>query len=278
MLQDIGTHRFENKYKSGIKGDVNDILLYYNADKILIKRIPNQNSYTLPTLGDFPHLKSQELKFLFSVDDKNCFLLLSNLSITTEFEYENIFQMRTFEFHDLRWMGILGFQLNNWYRENQYCGKCGTLTDHKVDERALACSGCGNIIYPKLSPVVITAVTDGDYILLARGVGFRGSFFSILAGFVEIGETLEQAVAREIKEEVGVDVKNIRYYKSQPWPFSSSMMMGFVAEADRNQPIIIDPVEISEAGWFHRNNLPEYPTDVSIAGEMIAKFAKNELI
>jgi NAD+ diphosphatase len=120
-------------------------------------------------------------------------------------------------------------------------------------------------------------ITSGDKILLARNTRFRNNYYSVLAGYVDIGESLEQTVAREVMEEAGITIKNLKYYKSQPWPFSGSLMIGFFAEADDTQPLIIDPVEIAEAGWYTRGNLPDHPTNISIAGEMIELFENGRV-
>jgi NAD+ diphosphatase len=165
----------------------------------------------------------------------------------------------------------------SWYAHNKFCGKCGGLTVLKNDERAISCPSCQTTIYPKISPAIIVAIFSNDKILLARGVNFRDGFYSLVAGYVDIGESIEDAVVREVKEEVGLDIKNIRYYKSQPWPFSGSMMIGFIAEADDTQPIRIDEREIIDAAWFSHTNLPNHPQNRSIAGEIIEKFVKGEL-
>jgi len=142
----------------------------------------------------------------------------------------------------------------------------------------MECSSCNTIVYPKISPAIIVAIICKDKILLARNTNFPGAWYSLLAGYADVGETLEETLIREVKEEVGLDVTNIRYYKSQPWPLSGSMMIGFIAKADDSQPICIDGHEIAEAAWFTRYNLPNYPSTLSIAGELIDKFAKGELI
>jgi NAD+ diphosphatase len=164
----------------------------------------------------------------------------------------------------------------NWYSQNKYCGKCGSKTEKKTDERAIACSNCNTSIYPKISPAIIVAITCNNKILLASNSNFPANWFSLIAGYADIGESLEETVIREVKEEVGLDVKNIRYYKSQPWPYSGSMMIGFFAKADDTQPIYPDKKEIMEAHWFTKDNLPNHPTNISIAGEMIELFAKSE--
>jgi NAD+ diphosphatase len=131
------------------------------------------------------------------------------------------------------------------------------------------------MVYPKISPAIIVAIVCNDKILLAHSNNFPGKWYSLIAGYTDIGESLEEAVMREVKEEVGLEVKNIRYYKSQPWPFSSSMMIGFFAEADDAQRIQTDNKEISHAAWFNRGNLPDHPAQISIAGEMIDKFEQG---
>jgi NAD+ diphosphatase len=165
----------------------------------------------------------------------------------------------------------------NWYTLNKFCGKCGSKTTEKPDERAIICLDCNTVLYPKISPAVIIAIICNDKILLAHNANFQSNWYSLVAGFVDVGESLEEAAIREIKEEVGLDVKNIRYYKSQPWPHSGSMMIGFIAEADDKQPICIDNKEITEAAWYTRGNLPNHPLLLSIAGEMIEKFEKGIL-
>jgi NAD+ diphosphatase len=166
----------------------------------------------------------------------------------------------------------------NWYSQNRFCGKCGTAMQHRTDERALTCPSCNTSVFPKISPAIIVAIICRDKILLARNSNFPGRWYSLIAGYADIGESLEETLEREVREEVGLNVTNIRYYKSQPWPLSGSMMIGFTAEADDSQKIVIDEREITEASWFTRGSLPEYPSSaISIAGEMIDKFNRGEL-
>lgn len=169
------------------------------------------------------------------------------------------------------WIAGLGHQLVSWHRNHRFCGRCGCRTEDKRDERAKHCPDCGLINYPRLSPAVIVAVVKDDEILLARNKRFRGPFFSVLAGFVEPGETLEECVAREIFEEVGLRVGNIRYFGSQPWPFPDSLMVGFTADY-RGGEISLDGKEIAEAAWFARDGLPQIPPRISIARQLIDAF------
>ena len=277
MIQDIFPHRFSNHYTTYQAIGENDCILHYHENSLLLKTMGD--SLTIPRKKDFPEITGQtEYIFLFALDEVPCFLVWDELKAdVAHFVYQEITSFRTLQQQEIAWILMAGFHLLNWYAQNRYCGKCGTKTRHKPDERALECPGCQNVIYPKISPAIIVAIVCGNKILLARGSNFRGSWYSLIAGYADVGESLEDTVKREVKEEVGLDVRNIRYYKSQPWPLSGSMMIGFVAEADDQQPVSVDRREIAEAAWFTRGNLPEYSMRLSIAGEMIEKFDKGEL-
>jgi NAD+ diphosphatase len=161
--------------------------------------------------------------------------------------------------------------LVHWSSRHQFCGKCGGSTANRPEERAKICNNCHTVYYPVLSSAIIVAVTRGDQLLLAHTQRFRRKFYSVLAGFVEIGETFEQAVAREVMEEVGIEVKNIQYFGSQPWPFPDSLMIGFTAEYAGGE-IAIDGVELDDANWFTVDNMPPVPPTFSIAGKLIRWF------
>ena len=163
------------------------------------------------------------------------------------------------------------FQIVEWDRTHQFCGACATPTEQLPTERAKRCSRCGLTTFPRLSPAVIVRVTRGDTILLGRAQNFPAAFYSVLAGFVEPGESLEETVEREIEEEVGIRVRNIRYFGSQPWPFPHSLMIGFTAEYAGGE-IRIQESELADAGWFTRDNLPSIPPPLSIARRLIDSF------
>jgi len=175
---------------------------------------------------------------------------------------------------EIIWAAGTANQLATWNRNHQYCGRCGASCEDKQDERAKICPACGLVNYPRLSPAVIVAVMKDNKILLARNKRFRLPFFSVLAGFVEPGETLEACVKREIQEEVGIFVKNIRYYGSQPWPFPDSLMVGFVADYAGGE-IKVDDTEITEADWFMPEDLPRIPPRISIARQLIDWFTDH---
>ncbi|MGZ8267247.1 MAG: NAD(+) diphosphatase [Burkholderiales bacterium] len=161
------------------------------------------------------------------------------------------------------------YQILEWDLNHRYCGRCGTPTVQRSDERARACPGCGRSSYPPISPAVMVLVTDGARrVLLARKPGFPKGRYSAVAGFVEPGEMLEDTVARETREEVGVNVKNIRYFGSQPWPFPHSLMIAFTAEYAGGE-VRPDGIEIEEARWFDVEELPHLPPPISISRRLI---------
>ncbi|MBP1616593.1 MAG: diphosphatase [Bacteroidetes bacterium] len=277
MIQDIFPHHFNNQFLTDKKIKADDYVLHFSDNKLLMKVIGI--GFELPRKKDFPEINGDaEATFLFTLDDISCFMLWNDLPIKeSTFCYKEINFFRTLSQPETAWISLVGFHLHHWYAEHHFCGKCGAKTKHKVDERAVFCPECNTLFFPKISPAIIVAITAGNKILLANNANFRPGWFSLVAGYVDVGETLEETVLREVKEEVGLEVKNIRYFASQPWPLSGSLMVGFTAEADEFQPILIDGKEITEAAWFERGNLPSRPTNISIAGEMLDKFERGEL-
>jgi NAD+ diphosphatase len=161
-----------------------------------------------------------------------------------------------------------------WYRTHRYCSRCGASNDRHTRLEAMVCTKCGQLHFARLSPAVIVLIQRGQEILLGRSPHFKDGVYSTLAGFVEPGETLEQCVHREIYEEVGVRVTNLRYFGSQPHPFPSSLMVGFVADWISGE-IRIDPVELEDARWFTSTDLPDLPHSMSIARELIEDFLRR---
>jgi NAD+ diphosphatase len=164
-------------------------------------------------------------------------------------------------------------QIVDWARSHRFCGRCGERTEASTVDRSMRCPACSSLAFPRLAPAMITLVTRGEpgpdqEALLARGVQFRLPMYSCLAGFVEPGESLEQAVVREVREEVGVIVDDVRYWGSQPWPFPHSLMIGFTARWSSGE-IVIDPSEIVDAQWFRKCDMPAIPPGISIARKLI---------
>lgn len=277
MIQDIFPHRFSNQYLANQQPGENDYILHYQGNTLLLKT--NGDELAIPRKKDIPEISvEKEYLFLFSLNEVPCFLFFDDLIVDkSQFVQMDISFFRTTTQYEIGWISLVGLHLRNWYQQNRFCGKCGTKTQHKNDERAVLCPSCNTVVYPKISPAIIVAIISNDKILLAHNANFVGNWYSLIAGYVDVGETLEETVMREVKEEVGLDVRNIRYYKSQPWALSGSVMIGFIAEADENQPICIDGKEIAEAAWFTKETLPNHPSEISIAGEMINKFERGEL-
>jgi len=196
---------------------------------------------------------------------------LADESLPAGMDFKDLRQVYGLLEEDLFVLGGRAVQIVEWDRTHQYCGRCGSRTQTKETERAKVCPRCGLHNFPRLSPAIIVAVERGDAILLARSAHFPQGLFSVLAGFVEPGETIEECVVREVKEEVGITVGNVRYFGSQPWPFPNSLMLGFTAEYVDGE-LELDPSEIAEAGWFRADSLPSIPGRISIAGRMIRWF------
>ncbi len=277
MINDIAPHRFNNSYIAHQCPSQDAYLLYYRGNTLLWK-VENEE-YELTRRNDFPEsLDEKEIVFLFVLDETPCFLYTGELEEQVPgCQYKDISFFRTQERQELAWASIAGYHLKNWYEQNRFCGKCGSLNTHKSDERAMVCTSCKQIVYPKISPAIIVAIISNDKLLLARNSNFPSAWYSLVAGYADIGESLEECVIREVKEEVGLDVWNIRYYKSHPWPLSGSLMVGFIAEANENQAICVDHNEIAEAAWFTRDSLPNHPPRLSISGEMIELFVQGKL-
>lgn len=199
---------------------------------------------------------------------------LADESLPAGMDFKDLRQVYGLLEEDLFVLGGRAVQIVEWDRTHQYCGRCGSRTRPKEKERAKICPQCGLHSFPRLSPAIIVAVERGEEILLARSAHFPRGLFSVLAGFVEPGETIEECVVREVKEEVGITVGNIRYVGSQPWPFPNSLMLGFTAEYVEGE-LELDSTEIAEAGWFRADSLPSIPGQISIAGRLIKGFLEK---
>lgn len=272
MLNEINPGIFDNQYFHNHEISEDDFLLCYRENQVLLKK--SGDDYEIPRKRDFTESIESPV-YLFSINSTHCFGVAEFHESHSSFEYHDIFILRNLKSKEFAWIGAVGYQLMTWYNTNRYCGRCGSTTELKQEERAIVCPGCKLVTYPKIAPAVIVAITCNNKILLAKGKNYKGDFYALIAGYVDIGESIEETVVREVKEEVGLDIKNLKYFKSQPWPFSSSIMLGFTAEADEEQQIIIDEKEIAEAGWFERGNLPNHASEVSISGHLIAAFEKG---
>ncbi len=165
-------------------------------------------------------------------------------------------------------------QLLHWLRDHQFCGRCGQAMTTRCGEHARVCEPCDLQVYPRIAPCVIVLVTRGEELLLARSANYPGDMYSTLAGFIEAGESAEETLVREVREEVGVEIDNIRYFRSQSWPFPSQLMLGYFAYYAGGD-IVCDPTEIADARWYHYRDLPHVPPAYSVAGQLIGHYIQQ---
>lgn len=251
----------------------------FHNSKLLIK--VNNDTVSIPNKEDLTVLEIQLKREIYigMLDNSPCFAAeFTNdpLSLPVGFDHMSLRELFIKSEDDIFRVAGRAYQIMNWVRTHQFCGKCGVPNKNKVGELAKECPSCGTISFPRISPAVIVAIVKKDKILLARNINFPTSFYSVLAGFVEPGETLEECVKREVKEEVGIEVKNIKYFGSQSWPFPDSLMIAFTAEY-ANGEITVDNMEISHADWFSCCNMPvKIPGKKTIAGRLIEWFLEQK--
>lgn len=253
----------------------NSTTLWFLFDKsnLLIKEIDNR--IVIPESEDIDKIMDSinNQHYIGSLEGHPCYAAScpDNLVFPEGMKFYSLRKLFGIIDESLFWAASRALQIVDWDVTHKFCGACGTTTTKKVDENAKVCPNCGLISYPRISPAIIVAITRGDEILLAKNKGFRANFYSVIAGFVEPGETLEECLKREVREEVGIEVKSINYFGSQPWPFPNSLMVGFTAEYDKGE-IIIGEDELLEAAWYTVDNLPPIPNKISIAGRLIDWF------
>ena len=248
----------------------------FRKDKLLV----NQDSSTLRIphavkLSEFG-LTALRQQYLGKLDGQHCY----SAEISEEADapegmlFEGLRQVYGRLDEDLFWLAARAVQIVDWDRSHQYCSRCGAPLKAKNTERAKECPTCGLLHFPRLAPAIIVLVERGNQLLLARSRHFMPGLYSVIAGFVEPGETLEEAVVREVREEVGIVVKSIHYFGSQPWPFPHSLMIGFTATYAGGD-IFLSDSEIEDAGWFTSQNLPALPGKISIARKLIDGFLQK---
>ncbi|MCL1976343.1 MAG: NAD(+) diphosphatase [Firmicutes bacterium] len=285
MLHNIKPHEYHCDFLPRPPVQKKDHLLLFEGEHILTKR--KHDRLTLPIFCDLLYAKhwSKEARYLFSVDDTAYYdVPVSQLSQEygkkegerESMQYIPVSSLRTFEPAYLAFAAITGYHLHFWYTHNHFCGACGREFTHAKNERALLCPHCGYLKYPDISLAVIVGVSDGDKLLLTRYANRPYKRLALIAGFVEIGEALEDTVLREVMEEVGLNVKNIHYYDSQPWGFSNSLLAGFFAEVDGSTNITLDNRELAEAIWVKREEIPDDANLISLTSKMMAAFKLNK--
>lgn len=215
--------------------------------------------------------------YLGTLDNKHCFVVYfddDELPVITGFAWYGLRRQLSTTTEEYFQLAGRAIQLTRWYIDHQFCGVCGARTQASGADRALVCGRCATRFYPRISPCVIGLIKRGDMCLLAQGVKHPEGLYSTLAGFIEPGESAEQAFMREVGEEVGIKIKNVQYYGSQPWPFPGQLMLGFTADYASGE-ICIDDDEIVDAQWFKFDDLPIIPPISTIAGRLIQDFVEQ---
>lgn len=222
------------------------------------------------------------VNYLFKIDQTSYFLIdpagKNHAELLNQIKHmENVVQVGIGDFRGLRpvwksFAGVTAIQLNSWYQNRRFCGRCGNILTKSQTERAMVCPECGLIEYPKISPAVIIGITNGDKLLMTKYADRDFKKYALVAGYTEIGEDFEATVRREVMEEVGLKVKNITYYKSQPWSFSDTILAGFFCQLDGSDEYHIDKNELSMAEWLTREQLPRRDSDIALTSDMIEAF------
>jgi len=271
VIQDIQPHVFHNEFNPRPVTPDSFICVYKN-DSVLLNL--KDGEMELPRLKDLCGSGLEDAcRFLFAIDEE-AFFLLFDLEVpeSGDWSYVSMMEVRNLNPVWKVFACALGDQLKRWFERNRFCGCCGGKTTLHTTERAFVCESCGHTIYPDLPPSVIVGITDGDRILLTKYAGRAFKRYALVAGYTEFGETLEETVSREVREEVGLKVKNIRYYKSQPWPFSGALLVGYFAELDGSDQITLQESELAEGTWFKREDIPIMDSRLSLTNEMIEVF------
>lgn len=284
MIQDLEYGYLDNHYVNHSPSE-DDIVVCISGKDVLVNR--DENGYlNLPTWGEVTKWNNgwdkwfnEPVQYIFTLQEKKYFLWMGKTGEVgdSKYAYEPAMMLRQRKSKNICFGVMTAWHLYNWYRSNLFCGKCGSKTAHDSKERMMRCTECGNMIFPRINPAVIIGITSGDKIMLVTHAA-NTTRYGLVAGFIEIGETAEEAVAREVMEEVGLKAKNIRYYKSQPWGVAGNLSLGYFCEVDGDDTPNIDVNELATATWHRRGEIPEgaKDDDISLTREMIRVFSEGK--
>lgn len=286
MIQDIAPQIYKNEFTPREPLE-SDLVFCYRRDEVLMFGIEEMLlAPTVEMICQTFEVSSETLTYLFTIDDDAVFLLNCTEELIHKVETEaagyGFYNTRVFRTLEPQWIafaGITASHLEKWYRSNTYCGCCGEKMTPKTTERAMRCDACGFTDYPKICPAIIVGITDGDKIILTKYANRAFTRYALVAGFCEIGESVEATIRREVLEEVGVKLKNIRYYASQPWGFSESLLMGFFADLDGEGSITLDTEELKEGTWINREDIPDDKENgLSLTYTMMQAFKRGDIV
>ena len=275
MIQDIFPHRFYNTYQQKRPEDNSRILGF--CDRMVY--LSDQDGIRFLTFQEWKSYNQRigrgmlPLVYLFTIEDEDYFLTdIHKEDKIGDFRFYKMFDIRPMQPKEAVFAATTAFHLYQWYRDNQFCGRCGKKLIHSEKLRMMQCETCNNMVFPKIAPAVIVGVTHGDKILMTKYAGREYKRYALIAGFTEIGETVEETVQREVMEEVGLKVKKIRYYKSQPWGFDSNLLLGFFCELADEHEICLDREELSLAEWVDYHDILDDPEKLSLTHNMMEYF------
>ena len=282
MIQEIEPKRFDNQYRENVRPSGEDrVFLFERAEKGADRICLSLDGDTI----DVPRWKDtifseEDLVYLFSIDDEKFFLAFSDCEAVCPegFAFCSNRALRKAQPKYLAFAAMTAAHLHTWYRDNRYCGSCGAKTEHDKKERMMRCPVCGTMIFPKINPAVTVALLHEGKLLVTKYAGRQQTnLYALIAGFVEIGESAEECVKREVMEEVGLKAVNVRYYGSQPWGFAGNLQMGYVAEVEGDATITLDQNELAEAFFIAREELEYNPNRPALTQEMIEAFRAGRL-
>lgn len=307
MIQDIAPKIMHNQFRDYRPEQMKDedTAFVFEGRNVLC-HVDEQAGISFPKAGELlaAGASREHFRYLFSIDDRPFWLFSSfeedadarsvlaglkakfcdpgscasgHTEDAGEYSVETLRVLRRTKPKEECYAGETAYHLYVWYRDNSFCGRCGEHLEYSHKERAMICPSCGNVVYPKIAPAVIVGIlnSSGDKIVMTRYAGREYKGHALVAGFCEIGETAEDSVRREVLEEVGLHVRNIRYYKSQPWGFDSNLLFGYYCTADEDEPIHMDDGELAKAVWVSRDEVGEEERNLSLTAEMIMHFKEE---
>ena len=272
MIQDIAPYQFNNEYTPGACTAHDRIISFDEEGKLLARVGEDGIEYADASKAGCP----DDAVYLFSISGHGYYMANIRREDLPGSDYYTVRQLRDRTGGYELFAGFTAYHLWQWYSSNRYCGRCGSATVPDDTERALVCRKCGNVIYPRINPAVIVGVINNDSMLITR---YRSGYShnALIAGFTEIGETLEETVAREVREEAGLMVRNIRYYKSQPWGMAMDILAGFFCDVDGDTDIRMDDGELRYAAWTRREDIVLQPDGLSLTNEMMRMFKEDRI-
>lgn len=274
MIQDIDPNKYHNEYRPEAAAAASSPVLCFDADKVLLKE-DEDGRLSIPKASDI----EGKLTYAFAIDDTEYFLMRDVPEDRQGLKEFNIRKLRrSGKMDNVEMFSIFtAYHLAVWYRNTKFCGRCNAQLEHHKTMRAMVCPSCGLEVFPRLNPAVIVGVRNEGKLLVTKYNRPDADFYALVAGFVEIGETLEDACKREVMEEAGLNIRNIRYYKSQPWGIAGDLLCGFFCDLDGSEEIKMDTGELKVAQWVTPGEVVLQPDDFSLTCEMMRIFKEGKI-